>query len=95
MGVLIAVLLGLGSGGTINSLAYICGRYFSLLAYASIFGLIAGLFAVGYGVAPMIAAHARDVAGGYDLIIPVFTGLILASMAVAAFLGREPDVVEA
>lgn len=90
-GVLIAVLLGIGAGGTINSLAYLVGRYFSLAAYASMFGLLMGVFAVGYGVSPMIASYARDLAGGYPPLIPIFLAMLAVSMMLTLFLGKEKD----
>src|SRR5512139_1727469 len=85
-GVLISILLGIGAGGTINSLAYLTGRYFSLAAYASIFGLLMGIFAVGYGVAPMVASYARDMVGGYPPLIPTFLAMLVVSMALTAFM---------
>lgn len=88
-GVLVATLLGVGAGGTINSLAYLTGRYFSLAAYASIFGLLMGIFAVGYGIAPMAAAHARELLGGYTPLFPAFIAMLAVSIVLAMTMGKE------
>lgn len=90
LGVLIATLLGLGSGGTINSLAYLTGRYFGLAAYAAIFGLLMGAFAVGYGIAPMLAAHARELLHSYPPLFASFVALAFLSIMLVLALGRGP-----
>lgn len=92
-GVVVACLLGVGAGGTVNSLAYLTGHYFSLAAYASIFGLLMGIFAVGYGVAPVAASHARELAGGYGPLFPAFIVLLAACILLAMTMGKErsPD----
>jgi predicted MFS family arabinose efflux permease len=86
-----SILLGLGAGGTTNSIAYLAGRYFGLRAYASIFGLLMGIFATGYGIAPAIAGHVRDLVGSYG---PLFLSLAAAAtlaMLLAAALGTAPE----
>lgn len=88
-GILIATLLGLGSGGTINSLAYLTGRYFGLTAYAAIFGLLMGIFAVGYGVAPMLASHARELLASYPPLFASFIVMLVVSILLAALMGKE------
>jgi MFS family permease len=88
IGILVAVLLGLGSGGTSSTLAYMTGRYFGLRAYASIFGILMGVFALGYGTAPALAGHVRDVLDSYT---PMFSYLGVGAgvaMVLALTLGR-------
>lgn len=91
-GTAVGVLLGLGSGGTTSTLAYMTGRYFGLRAYAAIFGMLMGIFALGYGIAPSLAGHARDLMSSY---VPLFFYLALASVAAAILaltLGRGPKL---
>lgn len=87
----ISILLGLGAGGTINSLAYLAGRYFALSAYASTFGLLMGIFAVGYGVAPMVAAWFRDMLGGYGPVMPAMPVMLIVGAVLVVLMGPEPE----
>lgn len=71
-------------------MAYLTSRHFGLAAYPSIFGLIMGLFGLAYGIAPLIAAHVRDVARSY---VPLFGAFSVALGVAAIFvllLGRPP-----
>jgi len=82
MGTAVSICLGLGAGGTTIGLAYLASRYFGLLAYPSIYGLLMGGFSLGYGAAPVVAGHLREVSGSY---VPIFNWLA-AILAVAAAL---------
>jgi MFS family permease len=87
---LVAVLLGLSSGGDFNVLAMLTSRYFGMRSYAAIYGQIAAAFNIGVGVGPPIAGLAYAATGNYG---PVLIGLIVVfglTAAVTAFLGREP-----
>jgi MFS family permease len=89
----IALLLGLGAGGTSNALAYLTSRYFGLASYSSIFGLLMGTFGVAFGIAPVLAGMMRETMPSYG---PMFAILAIAS-TIAAFLaltlGRPPVMV--
>ena len=85
---IIALLLGLGAGGTTNTLAYLTSRQFGLGSYATIFGLLMGMFGLAFGTAPMIAGHVRDKFGGYDPLFMVFAGALGASILLILALGR-------
>jgi len=85
---IIALLLGLGAGGTTNTLAYLTGRHFGLGSYATIFGLLMGMFGLAFGSAPTIAGHVRDKFGGYDPLFAVFAAALGASILLILTLGR-------
>jgi len=89
-GASISILLGLGAGGATNAIAYLSSRYFGLFAYASIFGLLMGLFGLAFGIAPVLAGQLRDVLQSYQ---PIFGGCAVAlgfAALLVAFLGRVP-----
>jgi len=94
MGSAVAICLGFGSGGTLIGLAYLTSRYFGLLAYPSIYGLMMGGFSVGYGIAPVAAGHVRGETGSYMSIFNWLALALFAALLLAAFLGR-PKVSEA
>lgn len=86
----VALLLGLGAGGTMNATAYVAARYFGLAAFASIFGVMMGIFGLAYGGGPSAMGFLRD---GMDSYAPLFMGMAVAagvSALLAATLGRAP-----
>lgn len=89
-GAAMALLLGLGAGGTTNALAYLTSRYFGLAGYAAIFGLLMGIFALGYGIAPVLAAHAREVLDSYMPLFAGFAVVLVVAGLLALFMGRAP-----
>lgn len=94
-GVAMSVLLGLGAGGTTNVIAYLASRYFGLKAYASVFGIFLGSFALAYGAAPAVASYVRDVTGSY---VSMFTGsavVMAAAVLVTLLLGKPPVFADA
>ena len=89
-GIVISVALGVGSGATTNVIAYITSRYFGLKAYASIFGILLGTFALGIGAAPTIASYLRDVMDTYTPMFSGFAIVMAAAVVVTLALGRPP-----
>lgn len=81
-GAAVSFCLGFGTGGTTSALAYLSSRYFGLAAYPAIYGLLMGLFSIGYGTAPVIAGYLRETTNSYT---PVFDGLA-AALALAVVL---------
>jgi predicted MFS family arabinose efflux permease len=89
-GAAVAILLGLGAGGTVNATAYVTARFFGLAAFASIFGVMMGIFGVAYGAGPSLIGFLRD---GVDSYAELFLGMAVAagvSALFAATLGRAP-----
>jgi len=86
----VAILLGLGAGGTVNATAYVTARFFGLAAFPSIFGVMMGIFGVAYGAGPSFVGFLRD---GLDSYAGLFFGMAFAagvSALLAATLGRAP-----
>ena len=90
-GAIISLLLGFGAGGTTNAFAYLTSRYFGLAAYASIFGLMMGLFGIAYGVAPIMAGQVRDQLGAYHPLFTAFAAVLVAAILLILTLGRAPQ----
>lgn len=87
-GTAFSLLLGLGAGGTTNALAYLTSRYFGLSAYATVFGLLMGMFSVGYGVGPVITGYVREIAQSYDPIFLWLAGALAIACLLTLALGR-------
>jgi MFS family permease len=94
LGSAVAICLGLGSGGTLIGLAYLTSRYFGLLAYPSIYGLVMGGFSLGYGIAPVVAGHVRETTGSYMLIFNWLAAALFVAALLIVMLGR-PKLSEA
>ncbi len=88
MGTAVSVCLGVGSGGTTIGLAYLTSRYFGLLAYPSIYGLLMGGFSLGYGIAPVAAGYLREVSSSYALIFDYLSAGLVVALILTWFLGR-------
>ena len=91
MGLVASICLGLGTGGTTIGLANLTSRYFGLAAYPSIFGLLMGGFSLGYGIAPVVAGHFREVTASY---VPIFDWLAAALViaAISVWLIGKPGM---
>lgn len=87
-GAAVSICLGVGSGGTTIGLAYLTSRYFGLVAYPSIYGLLMGGFSLGYGVAPVVAGHFREVTQSYVVIFDWLIGAMVVAMVLAWLLGK-------
>lgn len=90
LGLAISIMLGAGTGGTTNCMAFLSGRYFGLKEYASIFGILMGLYGICFGVSPMLAGAMRDALGSYEKVFPLFIALTAVSCVLAMLLGRPP-----
>lgn len=75
--VISATLLGLVLGAEADFMAYLVSRYFGQQAFGTLYGVILGLFAVGYGTGPVISGWMFDASGAYE---PVFVLFIIASL---------------
>jgi len=87
-GMAVSICLGAGSGGTTVSLANLTSRYFGLLAFPSIYGILMGGFSLGYGLAPVMAGYFREVTGSYFLIFEWLAGALVVAVIVTSLLGR-------
>lgn len=90
LAVIVSVLTGLGLGIEIDLLAYLVSRYFGSRAFAAIYGLLLGLYGVGFGAGAILGGAAFDYFGSYDLILQVLIGILLASAIIIGTLGSYP-----
>lgn len=79
--------------------AYLMTRFFGLKAYASIYGLLAGIQALGASIAPLVFGHIYDVTRSYRIgyeawivavIVAALIFLILPRYRFSADLGAMP-----
>jgi hypothetical protein len=88
MGLAASICLGLGTGGTTIGLANLTSRYFGLVAYPSIFGLLMGGFSLGYGIAPVVVGHFREVTTSYLPIFDWLAGALVTAAVLTWLLGK-------
>lgn len=85
------LLVGMGSGGGIQMTNYLLTRHAGLANFGKIFGMITAAMSIGTGLGPILAGHAFDVTGSYDLLLYAGMPLALVAGLLVAFLGPYPD----
>jgi MFS family permease len=89
--VVMAAALGLALGSEIDIIGYLSSRYFGLKNYGTIFGTIAGLYALGVGMGPTLAGIAYDRTRSYDIFVWCVIPAFLIAVALIGTLGRYPE----
>ena len=85
------LLIGLAAGGEADLIPYLVTRYFGLVNYGQIFGVMFACFIVASGVAPFVFGLVFDRTGSYVSVLYVAAVFFsLAAMLVLA-LGAYPD----
>jgi predicted MFS family arabinose efflux permease len=87
---LIGVLVGAGLGLELDLMAYLVSRYFRLGAYPSCYGVLLGIYGIGFGAGAVLAGAAFDRLGSYDPMLWTMLGVLVACGALMASLGRYP-----
>ena len=88
---LIGVMLGLGSGGNPNIIAYLISRYFGTRSYGELYGSIYGIHIIGSGLSPLVLGLGYDAMGSYTGVLVAYAGLIVAAAGILLFLRDYPD----
>ena len=88
---LIGVMLGLGSGGNPNIIAYLISRYFGTRSYGELYGTIYGIHIIGSGISPLVLGLGYDMMGSYTGVLLAYAGLIIAAACMLLFLKGYPD----
>jgi predicted MFS family arabinose efflux permease len=88
---LVGILAGAGLGLELDLMAYLVSRYFGLRAYATCYGLLLGLYGIGFGAGAVLAGAAFDHFGTYQHILIVMTVILAGCGVVIATLGRYPE----
>ena len=88
---LIGVMLGLGSGGNPNIIAYLISRYFGTRSYGELYGTIYGIHIIGSGISPLVLGLGYDMMGSYTGVLLAYAGLVIAAACTLLFLRGYPD----
>ena len=92
-GVTVALFVGFALGTEGDTLAFLASRYFGLRHYGKIYGMLLGLYGLGYGAGPFLAGVVFDATGSYRVAWLAFAGALLVAIALLATLGRYPSFV--
>jgi len=90
----IAILCtGIAAGAEGDMLAYFTSRYFGVRHYGQIYGLLLGLFSVGYGSFPPVVGVFFALFGSYNLAFAVIGFLLVLGVTLLYFIGDYPERV--
>ncbi|MHB9880371.1 MFS transporter [Pacificimonas sp. ICDLI1SI03] len=84
------VILGLSIGGEYDAVIYLSTRYFGLLSFGALFGVVAALISLGMGTGPMIAGTIFDLTGSYHFFLILVIPLTAIPAWMLATLGPYP-----
>jgi predicted MFS family arabinose efflux permease len=84
----IAVLIGLSVGAGMDVAAYLVTRYFGMLNYGTLFGIIIGFITLAAGTGPLAAGLIYDRFGSYDVGLWAAMPMCLVASLLVATLGR-------
>ncbi len=76
---LAALLVGLSSGGEVDVIAYLTGRYYGLLQFSRIYSIFYALYSLGGGIGPRITASLVDQSGNYSSALVLDFALLLVA----------------
>jgi predicted MFS family arabinose efflux permease len=88
---LVPILFGVAAGLELDLGSYVASRYFGTAHFAAIFSGLFVFHVVGYALAPLAAAYARDLSGGYTPVLIAIAAILPIVVALCATLGRYPD----
>jgi len=88
-------LLGFAAGAESDLIAYLASRYFGMLNYGKIYGMLYMPFGLASAASPLAYAYVRDTYGSYDPILTVAIFMYVIGGALLLFLGRYPDAFPA
>lgn len=69
--------LGLAGAAESDLMAYLVSRYFGQHMFGKVYGFLLGLYAIGYGIGPILAGNVFDRIGSYE---PIFIVLAVAAL---------------
>lgn len=82
-----ALLMGIVLGAEADFMAYLVSRYFGEQTFGSLYGLMLGIFAVGYGVGPVLTGEIFDATRSYQTGFYLFAAATLVGAVLIARLG--------
>lgn len=83
-------MLGFAAGAESDLIAFLAGRYFGMVQFGRIYGLLYLPFGLFSAISPAVWGLVRDRTGSYDPILAVAMGLFVAGGALLLLLGRYP-----
>ncbi|WP_379554240.1 MFS transporter [Erythrobacter sp. W53] len=84
-------LLGFAAGAESDLIAYLASRYFGMLHYGKIYGMLYMPFGLASAASPVIYAYVRDTTGSYDPILTVAIFMYVIGGGLLLFLGKYPN----
>jgi MFS family permease len=88
MGVIAAVLIGLGMGGEADVTPYLISRYFGLRSFSVLYGITWTFYAVAGAIGPILMGKAFDLTGSYQSLLTQLAFATLAAALLMLFLPR-------
>jgi len=85
------VLLGFAAGVEYDLLAFLVSKYFGILHYAVIYGILYAFFAAGAGFGPAIYGRVYQATGSYDTILNWSMWAFIFCSVALLILGRYRD----
>jgi predicted MFS family arabinose efflux permease len=85
------VLLGVAAGIEYDLIAYLVSRYFGILNYAAIYGILYAFFALGAGFGPAVYGWYFQNEGSYDTILYYSMWCFILCSLALLLLGRYRD----
>jgi MFS family permease len=82
------VLIGLLLGAELDMLAFLTARLFGQRAFGAIYGWFYSVYALAFGISPVVIGRLRDSAGDYGLAMNTSIAMLLVAVAAAMVLGR-------
>lgn len=89
---LLALVIGVGMGSEVDVVAYLSSRYFGLLRYGLVFGILISLYGLAIGTSSWLVGKAHDATGSYDAVLVGLAGGVVVAMMLVMSLGPPPPV---
>lgn len=84
--------LGFAAGAESDVVAFMAARYFGMVEYGRIYGLLYMPFGIFSSISPLLYGYVRDQTGSYDLMLQVSMVLFAIGGAILLTLGRYPEL---
>jgi len=94
VGLAVGLAIGFSLGTEGDTLPYLVARYFGLKSYGKIYGLLFGLYSLGFGAGSFIGGKIFEATSSYRGAWTMFVLLLPVAIALIATLGRYPTFAE-
>jgi len=88
---LAVTFLGVAQGAEFDLMAYMVGRYFGLLNFAAIYGVVFSAFTIGGAIGPPIMGFAYDTTGSYQAPLLLLAVLPVIAIVLMTRMGSYPE----